>query len=49
MRHYGIKQRGVISKLTVHSPLFLRKIVEIERFPVQAANLASNVQSLAWG
>ena len=49
MRHYGIKQPGVISKVTVHSPLFFRKIVEIERFQVQAANLASNVLSLAWG
>jgi len=46
MRHYGIKQRGVISKVTSQSPIF-RKIVEIERFPVQAANLASNVLSLA--
>lgn len=49
MRSYGIKQRGVILKVTVHIPLLFCKIVEIERFPVQAANLASNVLSLAWG
>ena len=36
------------SPYTVHSPLFFRKIVEIEHFALQAAILVSNVTSLAW-
>ena len=36
------------SPWTVHSPLFFCKIVEIERFALQAAILVSKVMSLAW-
>lgn len=50
MRQYGIKQRVIISKATVHSPLISPlKVVKIERFSGTGSHLGFKCSKFSLG